>query len=526
MYLAIIILPLLGSIVSGFFGRKVGVLGSQIITSSTVITTTLLAIIAFIEVGLNNISVSVNLFKWIDSESLNIMWSFNFDSLTVSMLIPVLIVSSLVHLYSIGYMSNDPRRGCVRGNRNYGDKLSNSGDHLKLKIPSSSWKAISGWINHSGMVKSLKICENKMDNRGSKSDLKINSVKEQRVDGSWLVKKFAISNRSLRCTLVNFERNLKVKIPSKQYNFKNFSTYNSTYINPWVWSGLIDSKGSFTIVIYRNKTHKLGWRVKLKFQISLHIKDINLLRSLQQYLQGIGSINIARNRAIVNYSIYSIKHLNKLIIHLEEYPLLTHKAVDLFLFKQAIKLVDNKAHFTVEGLNHIVNIKASMNLGLSDMLKSEFSGYTPVERPVINPENVVLHPDWISGFTSAEGNFDVRMPPLPRSKTGYRVQLRFRITQHVINIKLMEKIVEYLGVAHKIYKYNGKSAVSLTIVDFSEITNVIIPFFNKHCIVGIKLYDYIDWCIIHKLMFNRDHLRVEGIDLIKLIKSGMNKSRN
>ena len=108
MYLAIITLPLLGSIVAGFFGRKVGVSGAQLITCTCVVVTTFLAIITFFEVGLNNIPTSINLFRWIDSESLNVSWSFNFDSLTVSMLIPVLIVSSLVHIYSIGYMSHDP----------------------------------------------------------------------------------------------------------------------------------------------------------------------------------------------------------------------------------------------------------------------------------------------------------------------------------------------------------------------------------------------------------------------------------
>jgi NADH-ubiquinone oxidoreductase chain 5 len=108
MYLAIIVLPLLGSIVSGFFGRKVGVKGSQIITCSFVIATTMLAVTTFMEVGFNNLPVSIHLFRWIDSESLNISFGFNFDSLTVSMLIPVLIVSSLVHVYSIGYMSHDP----------------------------------------------------------------------------------------------------------------------------------------------------------------------------------------------------------------------------------------------------------------------------------------------------------------------------------------------------------------------------------------------------------------------------------
>jgi len=108
MYLALIILPILGSIVSGFFGRKIGVSGARIITCTCVIITTILAIFAFLEVGLNQIPVRIELFRWIDAESLNIKWGFNFDSLTVSMLIPVLIVSSLVHVYSIGYMSHDP----------------------------------------------------------------------------------------------------------------------------------------------------------------------------------------------------------------------------------------------------------------------------------------------------------------------------------------------------------------------------------------------------------------------------------
>ena len=108
MYLTLIILPLLGSIVSGFFGRKVGITGSHIITCGSVITTTLLAIIAFFEVGFNNIPVTINLARWVDVESLYVLWNFRFDSLTVSMLIPVLIVSSLVHIYSISYMSHDP----------------------------------------------------------------------------------------------------------------------------------------------------------------------------------------------------------------------------------------------------------------------------------------------------------------------------------------------------------------------------------------------------------------------------------
>ena len=108
MYLIITILPFLASIISGFFGRKVGIKGAQLITCVSVLITTILVLIIFIEVGLNSIVVSMKLFRWIDSELLYIIWGFNFDSLTVSMLIPVLIISILVHIYSISYMSTDP----------------------------------------------------------------------------------------------------------------------------------------------------------------------------------------------------------------------------------------------------------------------------------------------------------------------------------------------------------------------------------------------------------------------------------
>lgn len=63
MYLSIIILPLLSSAVSGLMGRRIGVSGSRLLGCLSVTITTILAIIAFFEVGLNNNSVSINLFK-------------------------------------------------------------------------------------------------------------------------------------------------------------------------------------------------------------------------------------------------------------------------------------------------------------------------------------------------------------------------------------------------------------------------------------------------------------------------------
>ena len=104
----------------------------------------------------------------------------------------------------------------------------------------------------------------------------------------------------------------------------------------------------------------------------------------------------------------------------------------------------NKYHLSSTGLNKIVNIKASMNLGLSDFLKSEFLNFSTVKRPVINTENI---PDnnWIAGFVSGEGNFDVRITQQLSNKIGTRVQLRFRVSQHERDTKLMELLVKPLG---------------------------------------------------------------------------------
>ncbi len=108
MYLSILALPFFGSAVAGLLGRKIGVTGAHIITTGSLMTTTLLALVAFYEVGLCGSPVSIELFSWIDSEFMYVSWGFLFDSLTVSMLLPVLVVSSLVHLYSISYMAEDP----------------------------------------------------------------------------------------------------------------------------------------------------------------------------------------------------------------------------------------------------------------------------------------------------------------------------------------------------------------------------------------------------------------------------------
>ena len=108
MYISILTLPLLGSIVSGLLGRKLGVTGAHIITCTCLILSSILATVAFYEVGICGSPASIYLLNWVDSELMSISWEFLFDQLTVSMFIPVLYISSLIHIFSTNYMAEDP----------------------------------------------------------------------------------------------------------------------------------------------------------------------------------------------------------------------------------------------------------------------------------------------------------------------------------------------------------------------------------------------------------------------------------
>ena len=106
----ILFLPLVAAIISGFFGNIIGKKGSQIITSLFITITALLSFVVLYKVI--NFSYSENLIiaTWINSGNLNVSWSIKIDTLSAVMLVVVTFVSALVHIYSIGYMADDPHK--------------------------------------------------------------------------------------------------------------------------------------------------------------------------------------------------------------------------------------------------------------------------------------------------------------------------------------------------------------------------------------------------------------------------------
>jgi len=125
MIQAIVFFPLIGALIAGLFGRMIGHKASEYITSALLVVAALFSWIVFLQTGFGGealdagghgeeaahaAAMKVEVMRWITSGDLDIRWILRVDTLTAVMLVVVTTVSSLVHIYSIGYMHDDPHR--------------------------------------------------------------------------------------------------------------------------------------------------------------------------------------------------------------------------------------------------------------------------------------------------------------------------------------------------------------------------------------------------------------------------------
>jgi NADH-quinone oxidoreductase subunit L len=110
VYAAIVFLPLLGSAIAGLFGRVIGSRPSELVTTALLFVSAALSCYAFYDVTVLGHGAILRIMPWITSGDFEADWTIRVDTLTAVMLVVVTSVSSLVHLYSIGYMQEDTSR--------------------------------------------------------------------------------------------------------------------------------------------------------------------------------------------------------------------------------------------------------------------------------------------------------------------------------------------------------------------------------------------------------------------------------
>ena len=147
----------------------------------------------------------------------------------------------------------------------------------------------------------------------------------------------------------------------------------------------------------------------------------------------------------------------------------------------------------------IVNLKASLNFGLSEDLKAIFPNTVPVSRPLVKFSSEELpHPQWLAGFASGEGCFAVSLIKSSAYKTGVQVLLRFSLTQHSRDEQLLKRLENHLGCG-KIFTRGGVDSKEFIVYKLFDLVEKIIPFFQEHKIIWIKSKDFHDWCNICNL---------------------------
>ncbi|MFM2278803.1 MAG: dehydrogenase chain [Pseudomonadota bacterium] len=111
LYQFIVFLPLLGALIAGLGGSSIGAKASEYVTTGLMMVVAVLSWIVFFDVALGDKQqFTVSVLRWIQSGGIDVEWALRIDTLTAVMFVVVNTVSSLVHLYSIGYMHHDPHR--------------------------------------------------------------------------------------------------------------------------------------------------------------------------------------------------------------------------------------------------------------------------------------------------------------------------------------------------------------------------------------------------------------------------------
>nr|YP_010608689.1 hypothetical protein PNX16_mgp082 [Drechslerella dactyloides]WAN89769.1 hypothetical protein [Drechslerella dactyloides] len=310
-----------------------------------------------------------------------------------------------------------------------------------------------------------------------------------------------------------------------QFNKHNFSSNASlgiNLLNPYWLTGFVDAEGSFTVSISKSNRVKVGWTVIPGFKITLHKKDRAILEMIQSFFNGVGNITEHGDNTI-HYRIYSIDELYFVIKHFDKYYLITQKRADYELWRRIIEIIKNKEHLTKEGIEKIVAIRASINLGLSPELKIAFPNVSVWNKPKLEVPNNI-DPNWMAGLTSGEGCFYVSIVKNSKYNSGFQVRLKFLLAQHARDIELLQKFPEIFGCGSSKLRSN-KEAGDFVVSKLHDFNHIIIPFFDKYKIVGEKVKDYEDFKKVLTLINNGAHLTFDGVNIINEIKSGMNKGR-
>lgn len=551
MYLAILTLPLLSATVAGFLGRKIGKTGSHLITCSSLVLTALLALVAFYEVGLCGSPVSIKLMSWIDSEFLLVSWGFIYDSLTVSMLLPVLIVSALVHIYSTNYMSEDPH------NQRFFAYLSMFTFFMLMLVTGDNYLVM--FIGWEGVGISSYLLINFWFTRLQANKAAIKALVMNRV-GDW---GFSIGLWAIFWTFGNLDFTtvfslapfineelitiisicLLVAAMGKSAQI-GLHTWLPDAMEGWFWALLkFHYMREHLKTIWSTQEHILLGKIQMVRrsagnQTSLLNDEVGSSETTRETLNIIDSNSLNFNSDFKHWFIGFTEGDGSFIINKNGYLefKVTQSSIDaqiLFYIKKelgfgSVSVQDKKNkthHFRVRDqkgilkLIHIFNgnlLTERKNNQFKLWLEAFNKAYNTDIKLIQNSNSPTLNNTWLSGFSDSEGCFTISV--VKRSETYNQVHVRYILSQKG-ELELMTKIAEMLnGKVSYLKSYNGYNMT----VNLSKLSKVV-SYFNRYSLKTKKYIDYFNWLKAYKLVINKDHFNEDGLNRVKDLMNKINK---
>ena len=303
-------------------------------------------------------------------------------------------------------------------------------------------------------------------------------------------------------------------IPLGIRNYSTNTNAKNLSVDPWFITGIFDAESSFVVTILKNPRYKTGWNIQARTQIKMHERDRDLILKIQEYFGGIGYVSNPNKNSTVEFRVSTMKDITNVIIpHFTNHPLLTKKYFDYMFFTEIVRLMSEKEHSTLQGIQKIVNNKASMNWGLSNELKEAFPDTIAVKKEQIvnNYNTLVSAKEWMAGFSTGESNFFITVQK-SKTKSGIATSLRFSIAQDLRDVSLLESFVDFFGCGY-VAKYKNRLVCEYIVTKIDDIVNHIIPFFDNYKIRGSKHSNFLDFKSAALIIKNKEHLKQDGIGL-------------
>lgn len=291
-----------------------------------------------------------------------------------------------------------------------------------------------------------------------------------------------------------------------------------TIIEPYWVTGFTDAEGCFLMNIQITKS---GYKyMAATYRISQHPKDIDSLYGLKDYF-GVGKIYIHQKKA--SFEIHGYKNILKSVIpHFDKYAQVTQKCGDYKLWKKIICLKETGEHLTDQGFKKCLSYKASQNNGFNETLSNLYPHILPELRDkIVTPE--FIYPNWLTGFTSGDGSFNIIISKNDTFKTGYQVLPSFEISQHIKDIEQLYKIQALQGCG---IVYRHKTNSRIVISKIKDIRNIIIPHFNLYPLINRRQLEFNLWCDIIAMIENKEHLTEAGIIKIRKLRNQLRQVIN